>query len=215
LENSNEPAFNVPPVVKYLVASLVIVHILLLTADPATKEWVYGNLAFDIDGAAAALQAPTGTSIAGLIFKMTSHMFLHNDFMHLLINAFMLLAFGTMVERYYGAMTFVTIFVLTGWVGAFSEYFVSVGEGGGYLYGASGAVFGMIGATLRLMLPKIGLQKVLIFAAVMMGLNLIIGMSPLGEMLTGGVRISWAAHAGGFVAGFLLSLIFKPALEPV
>ncbi len=211
MEKSEEPAFNAPPVTKYLVASLIFIHILLLVTSPETKSWFYTNFSFDISGATAVFQMPTGTGVAGLIFKLTSHMFLHDDFMHLLVNAFMLLAFGAMVERYYGVATFITLFLICGWVGAMSEYAVSVNEGG-ILYGASGAVFGMMGATMRLMLPKMGMQKVVAFAAVMMGLNLLIGMSPLGQMLTGGdATISWAAHLGGFVAGTLLSLLFKPA----
>nr|WP_277348863.1 rhomboid family intramembrane serine protease [Sneathiella limimaris] len=145
-----------------------------------------------------------------LIFTLASHMFLHHDFMHLLINAFMLMAFGSMVERYYGVSTFISIFLLTGWMGAISEFVVSA-ESGGILYGASGAVFGMMGATLRLLLPKFGMQKIIGFAAVMMGLNLIIGLTPLAGLLTDGeASISWAAHLGGFVTGILLSLIFRP-----
>ncbi|OUR76504.1 hypothetical protein A9Q83_14275 [Alphaproteobacteria bacterium 46_93_T64] len=214
MEKSEEPAFNAPPVTKYLVATLIGVHILLLVTEPATRDWFYANLSFDIATSTAILQTPTGGGIAALFFTATSHMFLHDDFMHLLINAFMLLAFGAMVERHFGVATFISLFLLCGWAGAFSEYFVSYDAGGGYLYGASGAVFGMMGATMRLMFPKYGLQKVVAFAAVMMGVNLVIGLSPLGQMLTGGdATISWAAHLGGFVAGGALSLLFRP--DPV
>ena len=211
LDDKNEKAFNAPPVTKYLVATLIVIHILLMVTGDETLIWVYENFAFNM-GRMHQFVAGTGDiGVASILFTLCSHMFLHHDFMHLLVNAFMLLAFGSMVERYYGVMTFATIFLLTGWAGALGEYAVSA-ETNGILYGASGAVFGMMGATMRLMLPRLGWRKVISFAAVMMGLNLIIGLTPIAQLLVGDdVSISWAAHLGGFVVGTLLSLVFKPS----
>ncbi len=210
MDENDEKAFNAPPVTKYLVTGLILVHILMLVTDEATLNWVYTNLAFSIHNTALLFQTEGQGVLATFAFTLTSHIFLHHDFMHLLINAFMLLAFGAMVERYYGVSTFVTVFLLSGWAGAMGEYFVSA-DIGGYLYGASGAVFGMMGATMRLMLPRFGMQKIIGFAAVMMGLNLIIGLTPLGALLTGGdANISWAAHLAGFAMGTVLSLVFRP-----
>jgi membrane associated rhomboid family serine protease len=210
LDDKNEKVFNAPPVTKYLVISLIVVHILLLVTDNQTLIWVYENFAFSMGRLQQFLNGSDDIGIVPILFTLCSHMFLHHDFMHLLINAFMLLAFGAMVERYYGVMTFITIFLLSGWAGALGEYAVST-ETAGILYGASGAVFGMMGATMRLMLPRLGWHKVISFAAVMMGLNLIIGLTPIAHLLVGeDVSISWAAHLGGFVVGTLLSLIFRP-----
>ncbi len=210
MEKSEEKIFNVPPVTKYLVISLIVAHILLLVTDNQTLIWVYENFAFSMGRLRQLLEGGGDVSAVSVLFTLCSHMFLHHDFMHLLINAFMLLAFGSMVERYYGVATFITIFLLSGWAGALGEYAVSA-ETNGILYGASGAVFGMMGATMRLMLPRLGWSKVISFAAVMMGLNLIIGLTPVAQLLVGDdVSISWAAHFGGFVAGTLLSLIFRP-----
>ena len=210
MDKSEERIFNAPAVTKYLVISLIVAHILLLVTDNQTLIWVYENFAFSMGRMHQFLDGSGDVGIASVLFTLCSHMFLHHDFMHLLINAFMLLAFGSMVERYYGVMTFITIFLLSGWAGALGEYAVSA-EANGILYGASGAVFGMMGATMRLMLPRLGWAKVISFAAVMMGLNLIIGLTPIAQLLVGDdVSISWAAHAGGFVVGTLLSLVFRP-----
>ncbi|WP_159104384.1 rhomboid family intramembrane serine protease [Sneathiella glossodoripedis] len=212
MSDSEEKAFNAPPVTKYLVAMLILVHILLLVTDTETLNWVYQTLAFSIDNTALLLQTGEG-SFGKFFFTLTSHMFLHHDFMHLLLNAFMLLAFGAMVERYYGLHAFIIVFLASGWLGAMGEYFVS-SDTGGFLYGASGAVFGMMGATMLLMLPRFGLQKIIGFAAVMMGLNLVIGLTPLGTLLTGGdASISWAAHLVGFIIGACLSVLFKPTVR--
>lgn len=213
LDENDEKAFHAPPLTKYLVAALVVIHILLQVTDQETLAWVFTSFAFDLDKVGVWLSG--GDVGAGaVVFNLVSHMFLHHDFMHLLINAFMLLGFGAMVERYYGVPTFITVFVLTGAAGALFELMVSGTDSGGLLYGASGAVFGMMGATCRLMLPRLGMQKVFAFAAVMMGVNLVIGLSPLGQMIAGGdATISWAAHLGGFLMGVLLSLIFRPSAE--
>lgn len=211
MDDKDEKAFNAPPVTKYLVAVIILAHILIMVTDEDTLNWIYENLAFNIDNAALVFQGAGGGSLGALVFTLNSHMFLHHDFMHLLVNAFMLLAFGAMVERYYGVGAFITVFLMAGWAGALGEFWVS-SDTGGYLYGASGAVFGMMGATMRLMLPRFGLQKVISFAAVMMGMNLVIGLSPLGTLMAGGdASISWAAHLVGFVVGTVLSLTFKLA----
>ena len=210
MDENDEKAFNAPPLTKYLVAGIILIHILLLVTDESTFTWIYDNLAVSIDNAALVFKGTGEGSIGAFVFTLTSHIFLHHDFMHVLINAFMLLAFGAMIERYYGVSTFVTVFLLSAWAGALAECWLSR-ETGGILYGASGAVFGMMGATMRLMLPRFGMQKIIAFAAVMMGLNLVIGLTPLGTLITGGdASVSWAAHLAGFAMGTLLSLIFKP-----
>ncbi len=210
VEEQEEPAFFAPPVTKYLVMGLVIAHILLLVTSGETIIWVMETFAFDIGRAKAVFAGTSADGYGYLLTTLTTHMFIHHDFMHLLVNAFMLLAFGAMVERYYGVGAFLAVFMLCGWVGGLSEYLVSMSAGEGFLYGASGAVFGMMGATLKLLLPKFGIEKTFIFAGVLMGLNLVIGLSPLGAMLAGeGATISWAAHLGGFLMGIALSFGLK------
>ncbi|MBO6824945.1 MAG: rhomboid family intramembrane serine protease [Sneathiella sp.] len=210
MEEQEERVLNVPPITKYMVVALIVVHILLLMTQDQTIVWVMTNFAFDLERAGQVLMNLDGQGVGYLVTTLTTHMFLHHDLMHLVLNAFMLLAFGAMVERYYGAAPFLIVFLLAGWIGAGAEYLTTPAGGEGFLYGASGAVFGMMGATLRLLYPRFGLQKTMIFAAVLMGVNLLIGLSPLGAMLAGdGATVSWAAHAGGFIAGFILSLGFN------
>lgn len=209
MEEKEERAFNAPPLTKYVVVSLLAAHILLLVTSQETVVWAMRHFAFDIERVRYVLSSLDGPGIGYLVTTLTSHMFLHHDLMHLVLNAFMLLAFGAMVERYYGISAFIIIFLLAGWSGAFSEYLITPDGVGGFLYGASGAVFGMMGATLRLLYPRFGMQKTILFASVLMGVNLIIGLTPLGSLLAGeGATVSWAAHLGGFVVGFILSFGF-------
>ncbi len=209
MEKTEEPAFNVPPATMYTAASLIIMHILLTVANNETVNWVYGLLAFSTERFSDFLQAPSGEAFTGVLVTLFGHMFLHNDFMHLVMNAFMLLAFGAFVERARGMVGFFLLFFFCGWVGAIAEYLVTASDGVSFLYGASGGVFGMMGAATWLLLPRFGARKVFAFAGVMLGLNLVIALTPLGNLLTGGeASISWAAH----MAGFLLGVVLLPLL---
>lgn len=214
MEKPEEPAFNAPPATLYTSATLIFIHILLIVTSVETFNWVYNSLAFDTAQFASVLANPSGMGISAVFIQLNSHLFLHHDFMHLLINASMLLAFGTAVERAYGRVGFFTLFFACGWAGALFEFSLgSSSDTSAILYGASGAVFGMMGATTRLLLPRFGLGKVLAFSGVMMGLNLIIGLTPIGTMLVGGdATVSWAAHLGGFIVGVILTFLLPMIL---
>lgn len=147
----------------------------------------------------------------GYYSGLLTHMIVHGGWMHVLMNAFAVVAFGTPVAR-----DFDKPFGPVGW----SLFFIICGviAGAGYaafhisetipVVGASGAAFGLIGASLRLqagpgLLIPMTHPIVLRGAAVWMGVNLITGL--LGGMVTGeGAAIAWEAHAAGFVAGIVL-----------
>jgi membrane associated rhomboid family serine protease len=205
VEENEEKAFNAPPASLYTAASLIILHIMLTVADKATVEWLYGTMAFSTGRFASFLADPSLNGSIKTLLNLSSHLFLHADFMHLLTNAFMLLAFGALVERAKGKFAFFFVFFLCGWLGAVGEYLTTAADASTYLIGASGAVFGMMGASVWLLLPKFGPKKIIAFIGVMMGLNLVIGLTPLGTLLAGeGNSISWAAHLAGFVGGLLI-----------
>ncbi|MCF8467090.1 MAG: rhomboid family intramembrane serine protease [Sneathiella sp.] len=211
-ENSQnrEPVFNVPPVTVYLVAAIFIVHLLLTVTTQDTFDWFYQNFSFHPAVVAAVLHDPSLPGLVQLFVTLNSHLFLHNDWTHMILNAGMLLAFGSMVERRFGAARYLILYFLSGWIGAFTEFAISDPDAGITLYGASAAVFGAMGATAIILLPRFRLQGVLTFIAVLLGINLVIGATPLGELLAGpGVEIAWVAHVGGFAAGLLLALLYS------
>jgi membrane associated rhomboid family serine protease len=67
-----------------------------------------------------------------------------------------------------------------------------------YVVGASGAIFGLLGAFLVIQ-RKIGGETTQLL--VLVAINLVIGFLP-------GMSISWQAHLGGLLGGALLGLIF-------
>ena len=208
-QQNREPVFNVPPVTVYLVAAIFIVHLLLTVTTPETFDWVYKNFSFRPAVISAILEQPTPTGLAHIFITLNSHMFLHHDWSHMILNAGMLLAFGSMVERRFGAVRYLILYFASGWLSAVAEYFIAVPNIDVTLYGASGAVFGAMGATTIILVPRYGVRGVLTMIAVLLGLNIIIGATPLGTLLVGpGADIAWVAHLAGFVAGFLFALLY-------
>ena len=107
---------------------------------------------------------------------------------HLAFNMLALHSLGTQIESVVGKTKYFAIFFFSLLTGSLtSAYFLPLN---GYSIGASGAVFGLFGATLAIY-KKYGadLKGVL----VTVGLNLAIGFTIPG--------IDWRAHIGGLIGG--------------
>jgi rhomboid protease GluP len=80
------------------------------------------------------------------IWRLFTSMFIHGDVSHLLSNMFGLLIFGTFVETIYNKLKYLLIYVVSGLIGniftllLYPSYIIS--------YGASGALFGIIGVAV-------------------------------------------------------------------
>lgn len=145
-----------------------------------------------------------------VLLPLLGHAFLHFDWLHLVLNVGFLLAFGSVVERHFGLLWFLAVFVLTAAAGALLQYSVDP-ISPIHMIGASGAVYGMMGGAIPALLSNSGrwrLGNALTFIGVMMLLNLVIGI--LGNSsLVFGAPIAWQAHIGGFIAGLLLCYIWE------
>ena len=142
----------------------------------------------------------------GGLFPLIASMFMHFDIHHLGGNLLMLLVVGDMLESRLGALRVLLIYLVTGlagngvsilWYGWMGDTVVSAG--------ASGAVYGMLGALFCLMLrsrgsvPGFSRERMLLTVFLM-----------LYSGLSGG-GINLAAHIGGLLSGFLVGLLFVGA----
>jgi len=206
--------FNLPPGTLWLALAMLGGFALENLLKGPNWTWLLSTFAF-----VSTSFWPPGSewpSAAGLPTLVT-HAFLHADFMHLALNLGFLLAFGSFVERQIGLIPYLLLFALTAAAGALSE-FIFRGDAPLALIGASGAVYGMTGAALRFMFTSDQARQrsfALRFVLVIMGLNLLFGLSGLGDFLAG-AQIGWKAHTGGFVAGVVLSFLLagRPAAGP-
>jgi membrane associated rhomboid family serine protease len=174
------------------------------------KDPLSGDVAGTID-----LQ-PTPISV--YITLLTS-MFMHGGFAHLFGNMLFLWIFGDNLEHVMGRGKYLAFYILCGLLASLAHVFATIGFGGNPFIpslGASGAISGVMGGYL-LLFPKRRV-KVIMFrfltevpAIVAIGMwfvfQLINGLGMLGGgSQTGGV--AYAAHIGGFIAGFVLVKLF-------
>jgi rhomboid protease GluP len=161
----------------------------------------HGLFSFNADDLLAwgANYRPNMEGIGAL--RLVTSLFVHGGLLHLLMNMYGLLVIGSMLEPVLGRSRFVAAYLLSGVAGSvasvmFHEATVSVG--------ASGAIFGLFGVLLVLMLRHdlrvLGLKKAYFTNIVFfVGLNLFIGFVVPG--------IDNAAHLGGFFMGAFLGLL--------
>ena len=127
-------------------------------------------------------------------YRLLTAAFLHANVLHIAFNMWALVIFGPPVERAVGRVRFGGLYLLAALGGSVCSYLVSPIDT--LSVGASGAIFGLMGAYFvlarRYRLPT----APVVFLVVV---NLVIGF-------TGG--IDWHAHIGGLVVGGLVSLGF-------
>ncbi len=149
--------------------------------------------------------AKFGPDIAdGEYWRLFTPMFLHIGFPHLLTNSIGLIIFGRLVERYFGSINFLLIYLLAGIFGNIASY-AALNNGVGA--GASGAVFGIIGAYGAFLLRNRSIagsmaQSTLGGLAIIVGLNLLFGFSVSGR--------DTLAHSGGLAGGFVVAYRIAP-----
>jgi membrane associated rhomboid family serine protease len=138
--------------------------------------------------------ASRGIDIAdGEYYRMITAGFLHGSITHLLFNMFALYLLGTPLEAWFGRLRFGVIYALSLIGGSVASYVWS----GPFQYavGASGAIFGLMGATYAVALKQRWDVRPV---TVLIGINLVLGFVV--------PNIDWRAHLGGLVVGLLVAL---------
>lgn len=133
---------------------------------------------------------------AGQGWRLLTSIVLHADVFHLLFNAWALFLFGSLVEGSFGSVRFTAIFVITGFVASATSF--AFGSPGQVSVGASGAVFGLLGAWVTYNWRRRSLsmaQGNLRLAILLVVVNVAFGLTVPG--------IDNAAHLGGLAAGIL------------
>ena len=174
------------PVVTYsLIAISVIVFILEVVTglNPITGG---GNSAVEL-----WLSYQPG-DITAAPWTLISIDFTHASALHLLFNMYSLFVVGPPLERFLGRGRFIALYFITG-LGAVVavDFFVPQGA-----LGASGAIFGLLGALL-ILARTMGLRSGQLVAVIV--LNLAIGYFV--------PSIAWQAHLGGLIVGLLLGFV--------
>ncbi len=155
---------------------------------------------------------------AGLLGLVTS-LFIHVGWVHALGNMLYLFIFGDNVEDLMGHGRYL-VFYLTVGVAASMAHVLSSPASVIPTVGASGAIAGVLGAyfvnfprsrvlaliPIGLFLPMVEVPSI-VFLFLWFITNLFSGVASLGAQAQGGV--AWWAHIGGFVAGMVISVLWR------
>jgi len=133
--------------------------------------------------------------LQGEYWQLLTALFVHANLLHLLGNMFFLLIFGLRAEELFSKGTYFLVYLCSGLVGNLltllsGPYLVSVG--------ASGAIFGVFGASVIYIRRNIG-QSVLgalIYSFYMFIMNM-------------GANVNLLSHFGGLAAGLLMGYVLS------
>jgi rhomboid protease GluP len=138
-------------------------------------------------------------------WRLAASVFLHGGLLHLAVNMWCLANIGPLVERLYGNLGYAVVYLAAGVGGAVASMAMPPSR---VSVGASGAIFGVIGALLAFLL----LRRRSVPASVLAPLRSSAVSFVVFNTLFGAVvpMIDQSAHLGGLAAGFLAGLILSP-----
>ncbi len=197
-----------------LVATYVVV---LLAQQIATdyfhaQSFIFNYLALSREGLGQ-----------GFVWQLLTYQFMHAGWLHLILNSWVIIVFGTELERLLGARRYLALLFASGMVGGAVQMLMAIcwpGAFGGAVVGASAGAFGLV-AAFALIFPERELTMLIFFviplqlrAKTLLIISFVIAL--LGVIFPTG-NIANAAHLGGMVMGwFYVKMILKnPALLDV
>ena len=178
-KNRNIFEVKKPIVTYFLIAINVLVYILMMVFGQNNFIGLFG------------LYPPAVT--AGQYYRLFTCMFLHAGILHLIFNMYSLHIIGSQIENFFGKTKYIITYLFSGVIaGLMSMIFTK-----SWSVGASGAIFGLLGAMLyfgyhyRMYLGTVIKSQIIPIIIV----NLLIGFSTPG--------IDNAAHIGGLIGGII------------
>lgn len=178
------------PLVTYLIMLVCVVLFILMYVFGNGSTYVSTLIDF---GGNAVLYTKRGE-----YYRLFTSIFLHAGIIHLLCNMYSLYVIGPQTESFYGKIKYLFIFVFSGICGSLLSTALSGDNMVGV--GASGAIFGLLGAILyfgyhyRVYLGNVLKSQIIPIIVV----NLLIGFTFSG--------IDNFAHIGGLIGGLFASM---------
>ncbi len=164
--------------------------------------------------------------------SLITHMFIHVDIFHILLNMYALFIFGRDLEEYHGSLRYILLYLISGIVAAifhvlYFVIFLSIECSPAVrpipsicispAIGASGAIFGVM-AGYAVSFPRRRLYALLWFVPVVAPAYLVILGYALIQTLflltTPFSTIAYTAHVGGFIAGLAIAALYRLTSTP-
>ncbi|MBX3100787.1 MAG: rhomboid family intramembrane serine protease [Salinibacterium sp.] len=130
-------------------------------------------------------------------WRMITSLFVHDQgsLLHIGLNMLSLFIFGPLLEKAVGHWKFLALYLISGFGGSVAVLVLAPTTP---VLGASGAIFGLLGAFFVIQRKFGGNTTGLM---IIIGLNLVAGFVP-------GTNIAWQAHLGGLIAGAAIALVY-------
>jgi rhomboid protease GluP len=154
-----------------------------------------------MEGQVTQLGANYGPAVReGEYWRLVTSMFLHGGIFHLLLNGFALFQLGSLLELLMGSPRMLLIYFASGIAGSLASATFTQNPS----VGASGAIFGLLGALIAFLLRRRGAltpqgKSILMQLVGWAAINVFFGFSTPG--------IDNSAHLGGGAAGLLLGFV--------
>ena len=176
-----------PIVTRWIIAINVLMWVLMTLAGGSTNIGVLIRF--------GAMFSPL--VLRGEYWRFVTPMFLHVGLMHLAFNSYALYNLGGLAERIYGRYRFIIIYGVAGVCGSFFSFLFTRAVSAG----ASGAIFGLLGALLYFGRKRPGVfrRSFTTNLVTILLINLFIGFSNPG--------IDNFAHLGGLAGGYISARI--------
>jgi len=192
------------PAVRWLLIATVVAYLVQLVGDRMT---------------AGGYTMLLGLSRWGmrhfLWWQVLSYAFLHGSPVHILINMLGLFFLGPETERALGTRRFVKLYLASAVIGGLGWLVLSPR---GVCIGASGALFGVIGAFAGLFPHRlITLFVMMILPVTMPAWMLAAGLAvvELIYLVAGGGQVAYAAHLAGLAAGYVYARSLAGSRDPL
>ena len=219
VHDENPTRGTAPINIALIILNFIVFALQVFYGDQFVMGWVF-------------IPARLGRLLSGndsllVLLTIFSAMFMHGGIAHLLGNMLFLWIFGDNVEDQFGHLRYLAFYLICGIAATFTQYSVDPSSSIPNL-GASGAIAGVMGAYL-LMFPRAKVNFLVwplsvllaiftrspylrlpawLMLSLWFAMQLLLGVAGLSTMGEGGVAF-WA-HIGGFVAGVVLALFFRP-----
>ncbi|MBC7187890.1 MAG: rhomboid family intramembrane serine protease [Calditrichaeota bacterium] len=183
------------PVLIALCVVLYVVSLLLDLRAVAQPHGVTGLLAPSMWSLARLGMTGAAALFAGKWWTLITAIYLHGNLLHLLFNVLWIRQLGPAVEELFGTPRLLLIFTLSGAAGMLLSGLLGVG----FTIGASGAIFGLMGALISYGRMHGGLMGSLLSRQLLLWAVVLLAM---GFMMPG---VNNVAHLVGFASGFFLA----------
>lgn len=192
-----------------MISQLVLINVVVFLLQPLIPEGMLYRIPFGplVSGVPNGFALVPSQVLNGMVWELFTYMFLHGGFMHVLLNMFYLVMFGSELERWWGSRDFFKYYTITGVGAGIAQVVTSYAFGSNPnipTIGASGAIFGVLIA-YGMAFPT---RKILLWFIIPVSARTLVALAALFELYMtveyrGGDGVARFAHLGGMLVGYV------------